>query len=239
MARGCPVDELVAAGRLVVLDAPTTLAGFMVNGEPDREEVSARGRRRSSAGCAARSSAGLTAYGEMVDILAAQGNFIAAEHLETLWNTLSTECSFRLLCGYSSAHFGDERTRTHLDRICAQHTDIRLRAQTDLLGLVAARGSALEISHPRAIAELYGAVKSGLSFAGRMADDDLLTPERLSELLARLDEVMTDAARLRRADHQTAQRSAARVTSRRSPPRAAAAPRSSAELDAKQHKAVR
>ena len=31
-----------------------------------------------------------------------------------------------------------------------------------------------------------------------MPDDDLLTPERLSELLARLDEVMTDAARLRR-----------------------------------------
>jgi hypothetical protein len=31
-----------------------------------------------------------------------------------------------------------------------------------------------------------------------MADDDSLTPERLSELLARLDEVMADAARLRR-----------------------------------------
>ena len=31
-----------------------------------------------------------------------------------------------------------------------------------------------------------------------MADDPLLTPERLSELLARLDDVMTDAARLRR-----------------------------------------
>jgi len=34
--------------------------------------------------------------------------------------------------------------------------------------------------------------------AGRMADNAPLTPERLSELLARLDEVMTDAARLRR-----------------------------------------
>jgi len=31
-----------------------------------------------------------------------------------------------------------------------------------------------------------------------MPDYDLLTPERLSELLARLDDVMTDAARLRR-----------------------------------------
>ena len=34
--------------------------------------------------------------------------------------------------------------------------------------------------------------------AGRMADHAPLTPERLSELLSRLDEVMTDAARLRR-----------------------------------------
>lgn len=31
-----------------------------------------------------------------------------------------------------------------------------------------------------------------------MADNAPLTPERLSELLTRLDEVMTDAARLRR-----------------------------------------
>ena len=31
-----------------------------------------------------------------------------------------------------------------------------------------------------------------------MGDNAPLTPERLSELLARLDEVMTDAARLRR-----------------------------------------
>ena len=130
-ARDCPVDELVAAGRLVVLDAPTTLAAFMVNGEPDAEKF-----QRSVGDVVRRlcreSTAGLTAYGEMVDILAAQGNFIAAEHHETLWNTLSTECSIRLLCGYSSSHFGDERTEKHLDRICQLHTDSGSH-QTDLL----------------------------------------------------------------------------------------------------------
>ena len=31
-----------------------------------------------------------------------------------------------------------------------------------------------------------------------MSDDTVLTPERLSEILARLDDVMNDAARLRR-----------------------------------------
>ena len=130
-ARECPVDELVAEGRLVVLDAPTTLAAFMVNGEPDGEKF-----QRSIGDVVRRlcseSTAGLTAYGEMVDILAAQGNFIAAEHLEAQWNTLSTECSIRLLCGYSSSHFGDERTGKHLDRICQLHTDSGSH-QTDLL----------------------------------------------------------------------------------------------------------
>jgi len=126
-ARGCPVDELVAAGRLVVLDAPKTLASFMVNGEPDRE------RLQMSVGTVVRrlcreSTAGLTVYGEMVDVLAAQGNFIAAEHLEALWNTLSTECSFRLLCGYSSSHFDDDRSVGHLDRINSGHSNSSARA---------------------------------------------------------------------------------------------------------------
>ncbi len=144
-AKGCPVEEITAAGRLIVLDAPTTLASFLVNGEPDRkkfdEQVGALVHRLCR-----ESSAGVTAYGEMVDILAGQGNFIAAERLETLWNNLSTECSFRLLCGYSSAHFGDARTAQHLDRICAQHTHAGA-SETDLLAswLLADRRSKFHI----------------------------------------------------------------------------------------------
>jgi hypothetical protein len=59
-----------------------------------------------------------------------------------------------------------------------------------------------------------------------MADDTLLTPERLSELLARLDDVMNDAARLRREitrqlndQNRTVQQKLTRTRSRR--PRAA------------------
>ena len=130
-AKGCPVEALTAAGRLVVLDAPTTLASFMVNGEPDPEHFDRQIGDVVRRLCR-ESSAGVSAYGEMVDILAAQGNFIAAEHLETLWNDLATECSFRLLCGYSSSHFGDERHARHLDRICAQHSHAGSNS-TDLL----------------------------------------------------------------------------------------------------------
>ena len=130
-ARGCPVPRLIANGRFVVLDAATTLATFMVNGDPDP------GKFRAGVGdlvtrLCAESEHGVAAYGEMVDILAAQGNFQGAEQLEALWNELSRTCSFRLLCGYSATHFGDERTDAHLHGICAAHDGASARA-TDLL----------------------------------------------------------------------------------------------------------
>jgi hypothetical protein len=130
-ALGCSVGDAAASGRLVVLDASTTMAGFMVNGAPHPEKFAA------SVGelvhrLAAASPAGLTIYGEMVDVLVAQGNFEGAEQLEALWNGLSEQCSFQLLCGYASAHFGDERTAKHLHAICSAHNDAAARA-TDLL----------------------------------------------------------------------------------------------------------
>jgi hypothetical protein len=122
VARGCPVGDLIANGRLVALDAATTLASVMVDGYPDREKFERAVGDVVRRACLT-SAAGLTIFGEMVDILAGQGNFIAAEHLESLWNTLSTECSFRLLCAYSAGHFKDDRTGTRLERICNLHPD--------------------------------------------------------------------------------------------------------------------
>ena len=130
-ARGCPVPRLIADGRLVVLDAATTLATFMVNEDPDPAKFRASIGDLVSRVCA-ESEHGVAAYGEMVDILAAQRKFQAAEQLEALWNELSQTCSFRLLCGYSAIHFGDERTDAHLRGICAAHHDASARA-TDLL----------------------------------------------------------------------------------------------------------
>ena len=118
---GCPVSDLLESRRLMVLDAATAMATFMVHGDPDpkrfEDNIGSLVRRLCDS-----SPAGLAVYGEMVDILVAQGNFVAAERLEDLWNALSAECSFRLLCGYSSAHFGDGRMAGHLHHICAAHS---------------------------------------------------------------------------------------------------------------------
>jgi hypothetical protein len=130
-ARDCPVSELLAEDRLIVLDAATTLDRFMSGDDPDprRFDDSVGGLIRR---VCADAAGGLAVYGEMVDILAAQANFDGVEKLETLWNQLSATASFRLLCGYSSAHFGDERTANRLQAICGCHTGASARP-ADLL----------------------------------------------------------------------------------------------------------
>jgi hypothetical protein len=65
---------------------------------------------------------GLRAYGDMVDLLAAEGRFAAAAQLEELWNDLRKRIPFTLLCGYSSAHFGKAESAPALRRLCHVHT---------------------------------------------------------------------------------------------------------------------
>jgi hypothetical protein len=120
-ALGCPVSETIAQGRLVALDAAATLASFLRDGHPDpalfREHVGTIVQRLSKLGR-------LNVYGEMVDILAEQGRVDVAHELEMLWNHLAAEESFTLLCGYSSAHFGDPRDAEALHRICRAHARV-------------------------------------------------------------------------------------------------------------------
>ena len=129
---GCNVQEATASGRLLALDAGTTLAGFSKNGLPCadlfHEQVGGLVRHLS-----ASNPAGLQIYGEMVDILAAQGDYVAAHQLEELWNDLGAHCPFTLLCGYSSANFADPRTASALQAICRSHTHATVKP-TDLLG---------------------------------------------------------------------------------------------------------
>ena len=129
-AKGCPVAAIIAEGRLVALDAATTMASFLQDDSPKPslfdKHVGTMVSRLSKRGR-------LHAYGEMVDILAEQGRFQAAHELEILWNQLAARESFTLLCGYASAHFGDARDAEALHRICRAHTGVHADA-ADLLG---------------------------------------------------------------------------------------------------------
>jgi hypothetical protein len=97
------VEESLGGGRLVELDAHDTLQLFMRNGSPDRhlfnETIGSLVREVAAEGP-------LHAFGEMVDVLWAQGNAAGALSLEGLWSELQGDVEFSLLCGYAEANVG-------------------------------------------------------------------------------------------------------------------------------------
>lgn len=92
-------------GLYLTVDAEETLASFMDGGRPDPqrfEHVIGGLLRRAGAG-----GRPVRVFGEMVEVLWAQGNPTAALELENLWNRLSAQYSFRLFCAYSTSVFDD------------------------------------------------------------------------------------------------------------------------------------
>jgi KaiC/GvpD/RAD55 family RecA-like ATPase len=130
--RGCPVSQAIREGRLTVLDAATTLARIARFGIIDRhlfvEHIGGQIGR-----LVAHATNGVRIYGEMVELLAEEGDLAEARHLEQLWNELADRQPFSLLCGYSAAHFADVRTTAELHAICASHTRVQ-KNTSDLLG---------------------------------------------------------------------------------------------------------
>jgi PAS domain S-box-containing protein len=108
-----------AAHRLVALDAETTLAGFMVDGWPDRARFDA------VVGTLVRDATGrhdsVRAYGEMVALLCADGLYDAAVALEELWNELAQTCTFSLFCAYKWSLFPSAGQAESFRQICDRH----------------------------------------------------------------------------------------------------------------------
>ena len=140
---GVSIDALVATGRLTVLDAAQTLAQFMSGNTPDAEKLeSVVG---SLVARLAQQPGRLHIYGEMVDVLAEAGNYRGAHRLEELWNSLAEKTAFDLFCGYTSAHFGDQRTAQALKAICETHQRVHTGDADDLgTFLVSQSANALE-----------------------------------------------------------------------------------------------
>jgi DcmR-like sensory protein len=99
------VDQMQAAGSLLILDARQTLSSFVTNGELDgslfRKNVMAVIDRL----CHGRKDRWFRAYGEIVDLLWQDGQPAAAIRLESLWNELQHTQGFAGLCGYAMGKF--------------------------------------------------------------------------------------------------------------------------------------
>ena len=130
--RGCPVAQATRSGRLSVLDAATTLARISRYGVVDRqlfvEHIGGLVGRLM-----AETAGSLRIYGEMVELLAEEGDLRGAQQLEHLWNELGERQPFILLCGYTAAHFADPQSLPALHAICHAHTRVQ-KNTSDLLG---------------------------------------------------------------------------------------------------------
>jgi hypothetical protein len=130
-ASAVAVEALEASGQLTILDSGDTLKRFMRRGRPDRElfdrSIGALVRQLASRGSRLR------VFGEMVDLLAAEGDFRSMHQLEDLWNDVCERESITLFCGYSAANFGNSRTMEALRQVCRAHSRVRSNPR-DLLG---------------------------------------------------------------------------------------------------------
>lgn len=109
-------------GQLTFFDAEATLAHIMAGDMPDAARVSAliepHLARLSRAGRPVR------VYGEMVSLLAMQGNHHGAMRLEELWNTLLQQHTFSLLCSYPIDQRAEHREPAWIGDVCAAHSRV-------------------------------------------------------------------------------------------------------------------
>lgn len=127
---GIEIDKAIADGTLTVRDAAETLAKFMRGNAPDPAKL--EDVIGSLVTRLAERPGRLHIYGEMVDVLAATGNYRGAHRLEELWNSLAERTPFNLFCGYTSAHFGDHRSAAALRAICDAHAHVHTTAADEL-----------------------------------------------------------------------------------------------------------
>jgi hypothetical protein len=146
--QGVNLSAVLASGQLTTLDAAAILESFKRGGEIDPQlfDDAIGGRVRQLAAGGQR----LRVYGEMVDVLAMEGDFRASLQLEALWNELLAMVSFELFCGYSSANFGNPRSAEALRLTCGAHAHLRTNP-SDLLATfllrTAASGPSSSIIH--------------------------------------------------------------------------------------------
>jgi len=119
---GVDAAAAVRDSRLLVLDAHTTLARFLVAGRPDRELF----RETVTAALeSVRCDGGrIRAYGEMVGILWQVGHESAAIALEELWNEILVEAGLDLFCAYPIDVFGNGFHVAGIDQVLCAHTHL-------------------------------------------------------------------------------------------------------------------
>jgi signal transduction histidine kinase/ActR/RegA family two-component response regulator len=121
-ANGLNVTTAKSRGQYISLDAAETLSKFMVDGTPEAGSFN-----EFMGGVIASVTDGrsrISAFGEMVALLWAEGNHAAAIRLEELWNDLQRKHSFSLFCAYPMNGLGGERFIEATGSVCKVHSRV-------------------------------------------------------------------------------------------------------------------
>lgn len=121
-ANGLDLTNAKGGGRYVSLDAAETLSKFMVDGSPDPEAF--RKLMGGVIGSVTDGRSRVRAFGEMVALLWAEGNYAGAIRLEELWNDLQKAHSFSLFCAYPMNGLGGERFIEPHSGVCTVHSRV-------------------------------------------------------------------------------------------------------------------
>ena len=122
LANGLDVATARKSGLYVSIDAAKTLSKFMVEGLPEPQRFN-----DVLGGLVSQVSLGrarVKAFGEMVALLWAEGNYTGAIHLEELWNDLQKTHSFSLFCAYPMNSFSGEKLAGPMTGVCTTHSRV-------------------------------------------------------------------------------------------------------------------
>jgi excisionase family DNA binding protein len=121
-AQGLLATSTESQEQYVALDAAETLAHFLIDGQLDAARLTEviGGLLAWATGTGRR----VRVFGEMVALLAAEGNHAAAIELEQRWNELQQTYSFSLLCAYPLDQLGEETHTALVHDICTTHSRV-------------------------------------------------------------------------------------------------------------------
>lgn len=117
-ASGLDTGAALASGQLVTHDAQTMLQTIMLDGMPDETLFEAH----LLADIAAWAPLPTRAFGELVNLLCAEGNHEAAVRLEAFWHAACHRMPLTLLCSYALEHFDDAQDA--FESICDHHSHV-------------------------------------------------------------------------------------------------------------------
>lgn len=124
-SRGTDPDGLIRGGQLFLHDAREALDSIMVGDTPDPERFEREVGRFLQQARGGDPERVVAVFGELVNLLCADGKAGAALVLEDLWNQLARRSPFSLTCAYSLGNFADASQSGDFLQICRLHDHVQ------------------------------------------------------------------------------------------------------------------